>query len=635
MRIRSLPRVVAGRRLRRYFALGAALGMPACSGDTVDPDQPAVGSIVVTPDRLAVGVGASATLTADIRDAAGNRIQGHKVVWVSNDAKVATVSSGGVVTGVTPGPVQVAASAQGKTAVVDVTVTPKAVASVRVTPNGNVALMVGQTRQMTAEALDNDGGVLPERAIAWSSNAATIATVSSTGLITAVSPGGAVITATSEGKSAVVAVTVAAVPVAEVTVTPAVDSVVVTQTLQLTAVAKDASGATLSGRVISWSTSDPTRATVSSTGLVTGVTPGDVTISASAEGKTGSASVKVKIKPVGAVTISPSQFSVQVGQTRQLTVQVTVDQGNMLSGRPVSFTTSGPLIATVSVGGLVTAVAPGSATIRATSEGKTGTADVTVTAVPVAAVVVTPSQATLAVGQTVALTATARDAAGNVLPGRAVSWTSGAPSVATVSPTGTVTAVGPGSGVLVIATIEGQTGTASITVRQVANVSVTPSSSSVFVLWTRQLTATPRDVSGNAINGLTPTWSTNAPTIASVNPQGVVTGIAPGLATITAAFGTATGTATATVQLAPVSTVTVTPNPASVKVNQTIALTATLRDALNNVLTGRQITWSSASNRATVDQTGVVKGITAGAAAVAITATSGGVSGASQVTVTP
>jgi uncharacterized protein YjdB len=586
-----------------------------------------------------VGVGASATLIAEVRDAAGNAVQGRRVVWVSKDPQIATVSSSGVVTGVTPGPIQVAASAQGKTAIVDVTVTPKAVASVRLTPNGNVGLMVGQTRQMTAEALDADGGVLPERAIAWSSNAATIATVGNTGLITAVSPGGAVITATSEGKSAFVAVTVAVVPVVSVTVTPAVDSVVVTQTLQLTAVAKDGSGTTLPGRVVAWSSSDPARATVSSTGLVTGVLPGDVTISAAAEGKTGTASVRVRPKPVGAVTIAPTQFSVEVGQTRQLTVQVTDDQGNVLSGRPVSFSTNGPLIAAVSATGLVTAVAPGSATITATSEGKTGTAEVTVTAVPVATVVVTPAQSTLAVGQTVALTATARDAAGNVLPGRAVSWTSGAPSVATVSPTGataTVTAVGAGAGVLIIATIDGRTGSASVTVRQVSNVTVTPSSNAIFVLWTRQLTATPRDAAGNAISGLTPTWSTSAPTIASVNSQGLVAGIAPGLATITAAFGSATGTATATVQLAPVASVTVTPNPTSVKVNQTVPLTATLRDALDNILTGRAITWSSSNtNRASVDQAGVVSGKVAGTTAVTITATSGGVSGASQVTVTP
>ena len=625
-------------RVRRRLALGTAVALLACSNDSLDPDPSVIASVTVVPARLTLGVDASTPLTVEIRDAAGTLLQGHKVVWATNKPEIATVSSGGAVTGVSPGSVQIAASAGGKTAVADVTVTPKAVASIRLTPSGNVGLFVGQTRQMTAEALDAGGAVLPERAITWTSNATTVATVSATGLITGVGAGGAVITAASEGKTAVVAMTVTSVPVASVTVTPASDTVTVASTLQLSAVAKDAAGGTLTGRVISWSTSDPARATVSSTGLVTGVTPGEVTITAAAEGKSGAASITVKPKPVGTVVITPAQVSLQVGQTRQLSVQVMDDQGNVLTGRPVTFTTDGASIATVSATGLVTAIAQGSAKITATSEGKTGTADVTVTTVPVASVTVAPAQATLAIGQTIALTATARDASGNVLPGRPVSWTSGAPSVATVSPTGTVTAVGAGTGVLIFATVDGRTGTATINVRQVSSVAVTPSPTSVFVLWTRQLTATPRDATGNAISGLTPTWSANAPTVASVNQQGLVTGVAPGGTSIIAAYGSVTGNANVTVQLAPVASVTVTPNPASVKVGQTLPLTATLRDANNNILslTGRTINWASNNTtRATVDQAGVVTGKTANTTPVTITATSGGVSGSSQVTVTP
>ena len=623
--------------LRRCIALGAALGVVACS-DMVHPSGSTVASVVVIPDRLAVGVGTSAPLTAEVRDAGGNLLQGRKVVWATKNPQVATVSDGGIVTGVSPGPVQVAASAEGKATIVDVTVNPKAVASIRLTPNGNVGLLVGQTRQMSAEPLDADGGVLMDRPITWSSSATTIATVSVAGLITAVAPGGAVITAASEGKTAVVAVTVSSVPVASVSVTPLADSVVVAQTLQLTAVAKDVGGTPLVGRVISWSTSDPARATVSSIGVVTGVTPGQVTITAATEGKAGTASITVRPKPVGAVILSPAQFSLEPGQTRQLTVQVTDDQGNLLTGRPVSFSTDGPSVATVSTGGLVTAIAPGSAKIRATSEGKTGTADVTVTSVSVAAVDVTPSQATLARGQTVTLTATARDASGNALPGRPATWTTGAPSIVSVSPAGVATVVGAGNGpVLVIATVEGRTGTATINVRQVSSVSVTPSSNTVFVLATRQLTATPRDAGGNSISGLTPTWSSSAPATASVTPQGLVTGLLPGTATITAAYGTVTGTASVTVQLAPVASITVAPNPASVKVNLTIQLTATLRDANGNVLTGRSVTWSSGNTtRATVNSaTGLVTGKSASTTPVTITATSGSASGQSQVTVNP
>ncbi|MGE3618594.1 MAG: Ig-like domain-containing protein, partial [Gemmatimonadales bacterium] len=82
---------------------------------------------------------------------------------------------------------------------------------------------------------------------------------------------------------------------------------------------------------------------------------------------------------------------------------------------------------------------------------------------PVASVVVAPATATLVPTQTQALTATARDAAGNTLAGRAVTWTSSAGAVASVSSAGLVTAVTAGSATIT-ATSEGQTGTSAITV---------------------------------------------------------------------------------------------------------------------------------------------------------------------------
>src|SRR5690348_15346631 len=357
----------ASRRLpnaaRAWMVGSCVLATLSCSNDTLDPTREAVASVVVTPNRISVGVGGSTPLAVEVRDAAGALLTGRKIVWATKDATIATVSDAGVVTGVAPGSVQVAATAEGKTAVADVTVNPKAVATVRLSPSGDQQMLVGQTRQMTAETLDASGGPLPGRTVSWVSSSASIASVSATGLISAIAPGGAVVTATSEGKSAVVAITVSAVPIASIAVTPSSDDVVVTQTLQLTAVPKDAQGGALSGRTIAWSSSDASRATVSSTGLVTGVTPGDVTITASAEGKSGTATISVKPKPVGAVIVSPAQASIEIGQTSQLTAQVTDDQGTVLSGRPVAFSSDNNGIATVSSTGLVTAVAVGTAKI--------------------------------------------------------------------------------------------------------------------------------------------------------------------------------------------------------------------------------------------------------------------------------
>ncbi|PYP94248.1 MAG: Ig domain-containing protein, partial [Gemmatimonadetes bacterium] len=115
--------------------------------------------------------------------------------------------------------------------------------------------------------------------------------MSGTGLVTGVSAGAATITATSEGKSGTAAITVTIVPVASVTVSPATASIRTGSTQQLSAVTKDGAGNTLTGRVVTWASNNTAVATVNSSGLVTGVTSGSATITATSEGKNGTATI--------------------------------------------------------------------------------------------------------------------------------------------------------------------------------------------------------------------------------------------------------------------------------------------------------------------------------------------------------
>jgi len=163
-------------------------------------------------------------------------------------------------------------------------------------------------------------------------------------------------------------------------VTPATASLTVGQTVQLTATPKDANGNPLTGRTIVWSTSDNTIASVTSSGLVTGAGPGGpVTITATSEGQSGTASITVSGVAVATVTVTPASTSVQAGQTVQLTATVRDANGNILTGRTVTWSSNNTTVASVSGTGLVTAKVAGSATITATSEGQSGTAAVTVT----------------------------------------------------------------------------------------------------------------------------------------------------------------------------------------------------------------------------------------------------------------
>jgi uncharacterized protein YjdB len=168
-------------------------------------------------------------------------------------------------------------------------------------------------------------------------------------------------------------------PVATVTVTPSSPSVSVGATVQLTATLKDANGTTLVGRVVTWASTNPAAATVSSSGLVTGVAAGTATITATSEGQSGTATVTVIFVPVASVTVSPASASVPAGQTVQLTATPKDASGAPLSGRTVTWSSDNTAVATVSSSGLVTGVAVGTATITATSEGKNGTAAMTVT----------------------------------------------------------------------------------------------------------------------------------------------------------------------------------------------------------------------------------------------------------------
>jgi WD40 repeat protein len=197
---------------------------------------------------------------------------------------------------------------------------------------------------------------------------------------------------------------------------------------------------------------------------------GDNTINANwAQANAGAIGLEIRAgvppDPVASVEVSPATASIAAGTTVQLAAELKNGGGEPLTGRAVTWTTSSSGVATVSGTGLVTAVGVGSATITAASEGKRGSAQITATASqgPVASVVVTPGTPTIASGGVVQLTATPKDANGQPLSGRAITWATSGAQVATVSSTGLVTGVAVGIATIT-ATSEGQNGTATVTV---------------------------------------------------------------------------------------------------------------------------------------------------------------------------
>lgn len=265
---------------------------------------------------------------------------------------------------------------------------PAAVATVTVTP-ASCSLLPGAKCSLTATTADAAGRSLTGRAIAWTSAAPSIATVSTNGEVTAVGPGSTTVSASSEGKSGTSTITVSPPPVDRITLAPATCALVPGGSCALSTVLTDAAGNALTGRTVVWTTSAATVATVSTTGVVTAVAPGTSTITATAEGKTATATVTVTLPPVATVTVTPAACTIDPGQSCQPTVVVKDVAGATLTGRALTWTTSSSNIATASTAGVITGVAAGSATLTVTSEGKSATVAVTVTSTAASSVVVT------------------------------------------------------------------------------------------------------------------------------------------------------------------------------------------------------------------------------------------------------
>jgi uncharacterized protein YjdB len=352
--------------------------------------------------------------------------------------------------------------------------------------------------------------------------------------------------------------------VASVVVTPSTATGTVGDTARFAATVLDSKGLTLS-RTVTWSSTDTTVVRVDAYGLARAVGAGSARVVATASGVSGSAQATVlaaasPVSPsVATVTVSPATATGNVGDSAQFSAVARDSSGTQLTGLAVTWSSSNVAVVTVSASGMGKAVGSGSASVVATVAGVHGTAAVTVLGTPlpaVASVTVSPGSATGNVGDSLQFTAVARDASGNVLTGRTITWSSTNTAVVTASAMGMGKATGAGSASLV-ATVDGVHGASAITVlgsvapspAPVATVTVSPVTLSVALLGTGQLTATTRDALGNVLTGRTITWSSSNALVASVGTTGIVSGLLAGTALITATAEGVSGSATVTVAL--------------------------------------------------------------------------------------
>ena len=261
------------------------------------PVQPVPTRITITPATVTLAaVGQTRKLTASVLDQNGQLIASANVSWSSSSTAVATVSSQGLVTAVMNGTAQITARAGNASASVTVTVAQSAI-RITISPPSATLMAIGQTVQLTAAVLDQNGQPVRGAVVNWSSSNENVATVTSQGLVTAVMNGTAQITARLGTVSAHIDVTVMQEAGSIVIEPKEATLMAIGETVQLSATVLDQNGQPVDGAVVTWSSSDEAVATVSAQGLVTAVMNGTALITARS-GRTSS-TVPVTVMDTG------------------------------------------------------------------------------------------------------------------------------------------------------------------------------------------------------------------------------------------------------------------------------------------------------------------------------------------------
>ncbi len=583
----------------------------------------------VQPSAAVVAAGDTIQFVATTRDKNGNVVSVGQLTWSSSDTLAAVFVNGGSLVAKAEGELEVSAAAAYRQGSGSVRVFKSPVSSVTIAPS--VANVYQGAKLELVVTLRDQQGRLVEGDVTFGSTDPSKATVNQDGIVTGVSAGSVIITATSERKTGSATVNVLSAPAAVVSINLPSDTVPAGVEVQSTVTVLDGSGATLSGKTIGYQSSNPSVATVNSTGVVKGVVSGYTTISAIVDGKVGSKRVSVSGRVASSISITPNSPSVSAGQSSQLTAKVLDQSGIEMTGQPIAWQSANQAVAQVSATGLVTAVAAGSAKVSASSGALSSSVTVSVVNAPVASVQVTPASVSIAMGGSPAvLSATAFDASGNTLSGRVATWSSQNPTVASVNSSGMVTALGVGS-TTIIANIEGKTASVTVTVGSapaapVASVTVTLASATLSVGQQTQASAVLKDAQGNVLTRAI-TWSSLDTAVAKVSGTGLVTAFGGGTVTVIARSETVSGYASLTVSTptaAPVAEVIVSAPTHALTVGQSVQSTVTLKDAQGNILTGRTITYSTGNSTVlSVSAAGLITGKGAGLAAVR--ATSGGI----------
>ncbi len=345
--------------------------------------EPVVLSLAIRGESPAA-VGQTSQLSAYVRMSDGTEVVAvDGVTWSTSNSAVVTVSDTGLVAAQAIGTAVVSAAYKERRGDVAVHVTKASPRVVSLHISGQTNLVSGTSSQLNALARDPSGQEQDVTAVAaWSSADANVASVSARGVVTAIAVGTTRITASFESVSDAVDIAISAVPTP-----PEIRRVVVTGPSNLTAgvaqqfVAKaewsDGSSQDVTSEA-EWISANPLVATAASSGLVRAIAPGTSTISAVYHDHSGSAVLIVSTASVSDLIVS-GPTSLTIGATGQMIATAKLSDGSQAAVTALAtWQSSNPAVLTINGSGIVTAIAPGTAGVTATYEGRSAALTVTV-----------------------------------------------------------------------------------------------------------------------------------------------------------------------------------------------------------------------------------------------------------------
>ena len=546
------------------------------------------------------------------------------VTWKSSNEAVATVDANGLVTAIGVGETTITATTtdgSNLTASCKVTVVPTLAESITLDKT-EISLEATETATLNATILPE---LTTDKSVKWSSSDETVAEVDENGVVTAITLGEATITATTtDGSDLSASCNVIVVPTLAETITLDKTEISLEATETATLVATVLPELT-TDKSVEWSSSNESVAAIDANGLVTAITVGEATITATtADGSNLSASCNVTVVPTLAESISLDKTEISLEATETATLVATI-LPELTTDKSVEWSSSDESVATIDANGLVTAIAVGETTITATTaDGSNLSASCKIIVKPTLATSITLdySEYEIVEKSDFQLVAT-------ILPelatNKGVVWSSSDMWVASVDENGLVRAYTVGEAIITATTVDGSNLSASCKVTVVSSlaqsITLDKTEVSLKATETTTLVATvlPETTSNKSVE-----WKSSNEAVATVNNKGEVTAIAVGEATITAT--TADGS-----NLSVSCKVTVVPTLAeSIALDKTeISLEATetatlIVTVLPELTTDKSVEWSSSDETvAVVDENGVVTAVAVGEAIITATTTDG------------